>query len=151
MAKIAKNATIIGKVVFEENVNVWYGAVIRADMNTISIKKNSNIQDNCVVHCSKDHPTIIGEGVSIGHCAVIHGCDIGNNVLVGMNSTILNGAKIGDNCIIGANALVPQNKEIPANSLVMGVPAKVIRSLTEEEVLSIKKNAEQYLEISKEL
>ncbi|MCS3901919.1 gamma carbonic anhydrase family protein [Methanococcus voltae] len=151
MAKIAKNATIIGKVIFEEDVNIWYGAVIRADMNTITIKKNSNVQDNCVVHCSKDYPTTIGEGVSVGHCAVIHGCTIGNNVLVGMNATVLNGAKIGDNCIIGANALVPQNKEIPANSLVMGVPAKVIRELTDEEVFSIKKNAEQYFEISKEL
>jgi len=151
MVKIAKNATVIGDVELSEDVNIWYGAVIRADINKITIKKGSNVQDNCVVHCSKEYPTSIGEGVSIGHGAVIHGCTIEDNVLVGMNSTVLNGARVGKNSIIGANALVVQNKEIPPNSLVLGVPGKVVRTLTDEEIDSIKDNAKRYLELSKNL
>jgi len=151
MVKIAKNATVIGDVELSEDVNIWYGAVIRADINKITIRKGSNVQDNCVVHCSKEYPTFIGEGVSIGHGAVIHGCTIEDNVLVGMNSTVLNGAKVGKNSIIGANALVVQNKEIPPNSLVLGVPGKVVRTVTDEEIDSIKDNAKRYLELSKNL
>lgn len=109
------------------------------------------MQDNCTVHCSKDYPVFIGKGVSVGHGAVIHGCTIEDNVLIGMNSTVLNGAKIGKNSIIGANALVSQNKEIPPNSMVLGVPGKVVRTLTDDEVNSIKENAKNYLELSKNL
>ncbi|WP_048059155.1 gamma carbonic anhydrase family protein [Methanococcus vannielii] len=151
MAKIAKNATVIGNVELSKDVNIWYGAVIRGDINKITIKEGSNIQDNCVVHCSKEFPTFIGKNVSIGHGAVIHGCIIDDNVLIGMNSTVLNGAKIGKNSIIGANALVSQNKEIPPNSLVLGVPGKVMRTLTLEEIESIKDNALRYLELSRSL
>jgi carbonic anhydrase/acetyltransferase-like protein (isoleucine patch superfamily) len=151
MAKIAKNAVVIGDVELGENVNIWYGAVLRADINKIKIDDDSNVQDNCTVHCSKDYPVFIGKGVSVGHGAVIHGCTIEDNVLVGMNSTVLNGAKIGKNSIIGANALVSQNKEIPPNSMVLGVPGKVVRTLTDEEINSIKENAKNYLELSKNL
>lgn len=149
--KIAKNATVIGDVKLEEDVNIWYGAVLRGDVDKIVVKKGSNIQDNCVIHCSEGYPTIIGEYVSIGHGAVIHGCTIGNNVLIGMNSTILNGAKIGDNCIVGAHSLITQNKIIPPNSLVMGAPAKVVRMLDDEEIKSIRDNALRYIELSKSL
>ncbi|MBA2862621.1 gamma carbonic anhydrase family protein [Methanococcus maripaludis] len=149
--KIAKNASIIGDVELGENVNIWYGAVLRADISKITIKDNSNVQDNCVVHGSVGHPVYIGEGVSVGHAAVVHGCTIEDNVIVGMNSTVLNGAKVGKNSIIGANALVSQNKEIPPNSLVLGVPGKVVRTLTDEEVESIRENAKRYLELSKNL
>jgi len=149
--RIAKNAVIVGDVELGEDVSVWYGVVLRGDVSKITIKKGSNIQDNCVIHGSKDCPTIIGEYVSIGHGAVVHGCKMGDNVLVGMNATILNGAKIGNNCIIGANALVTQNKEIPPNSLVLGVPGKVVRELTEEEIKSIRENAVNYIKLSKDL
>ncbi|AEH07312.1 gamma carbonic anhydrase family protein [Methanothermococcus okinawensis] len=149
--KIAKNATVVGNVELGENVNIWYGAVLRGDVDNIVVKKGSNIQDNCVIHCSKGHPTTIGEYVTVGHGAVVHGCTIGNNVLIGMNSTILNGAKIGDNCIVGAHSLITQNKIIPPNSLVIGAPAKVVRSLTDDEVKSIRDNALRYIELSKSL
>jgi len=149
--KIAKNATIVGNVELEEDVSIWYNAVIRGDLDKIVIGKGSNVQDNCVIHVSKGYPTIIGGYVSIGHGAVLHGCRIGDNVLVGMNATILNGAKIGDNCIIGANALITQNKEIPPNSLVLGVPGKVVRELSEEEIKSIKENALRYIDLAKKI
>ncbi|AEF96843.1 gamma carbonic anhydrase family protein [Methanotorris igneus] len=148
---IAKNATIVGDVELKEDVSVWYNAVLRGDLDKIIVGRGSNVQDNCVIHVSKGYPTIIGEYVSIGHGAVLHGCKIGNNVLVGMNTTILNGAKIGDNCIIGANALVTQNKEIPPNSLVLGVPGKVVRELSEEEIKSIKENALRYIDLAKKI
>ncbi|CAB3289115.1 carbonic anhydrase (gamma family Zn(II)-dependent enzymes) [Methanocaldococcus lauensis] len=150
-AKIAKTAIIVGDVTIGEYSSVWYNAVIRGDLEKIIIGNYSNVQDCCVIHCSKGYPVRIGDYVSIGHGAVVHGCIIENNVLVGMNATILNGAKIGENCIIGANALVTQNKEIPPNSLVLGVPGRVVRTLTDEEIKSIKENALRYVELSKNL
>ncbi|MCQ6254222.1 gamma carbonic anhydrase family protein [Methanocaldococcus sp.] len=150
-AKIAKTAVIVGDVTIGEYSSVWYNAVIRGDLEKIIIGNYSNIQDCCVIHCSKGFPVRIEDYVSIGHGAVVHGCIIEDNVLVGMNATILNGAKIGENCIIGANALVTQNKEIPPNSLVLGVPGRVVRTLTDEEIKSIKENALRYVELSKNL
>ena len=150
-ARIAKGAVIVGDVTIGDYSSVWYNAVIRGDVDKIIIGSYSNIQDCCVVHCSKGFPTIIGDYVSIGHGAVIHGCKIEENVLVGMNATILNGAKIGENCIIGANALVTQNKEIPPNSLVLGVPGRVVRELAEEEIKSIRENALRYVKLSETL
>ncbi|WP_423791923.1 gamma carbonic anhydrase family protein [Methanocaldococcus indicus] len=146
---IAKGAIIIGDVKLGKECSVWFNAVLRGDLNKIVVGDYSNIQDNCVIHCSKDYPTIIGKYVSIGHCAVVHGAYIEDNVLVGMNSTILNGAKIGKNCIIGANALIPQNREIPKNSLVLGVPGRVVRELSKDEIKSIKENALRYCELAK--
>ena len=146
---IAQNATIIGQVEILEGANIWFGAVLRGDVNTIKIGKFTNVQDNTVVHCDDDYPTIIGDNVTIGHNSIIHGCIIEDNSLIGMGAIVLNGAKIGSNVIVGAGALVPSNKVIPDNSLVVGSPCKVIRELTNEEIESLKKSAENYYQISK--
>jgi carbonic anhydrase/acetyltransferase-like protein (isoleucine patch superfamily) len=146
-AFVADNATVIGDVVLGEDSSVWFGAVIRGDENPIHIGKRSNVQDNVVIHISDTSRVDIGDDVTIGHCAVVHGCKIANNVLIGMNSTVLDGVEIGQNCIIGANALVPPGKKIPAGSMVMGVPAKVVRQLTEDEIAGIKENAAVYVKL----
>nr|WP_321496600.1 gamma carbonic anhydrase family protein [uncultured Methanolobus sp.] len=144
---MADNATVIGDVVMGEESSVWFGAVIRGDANPIRIGKRTNVQDNVVIHISDTSRADIGDDVTIGHCAVVHGCKIASNVLIGMNSTVLDGAEIGENCIIGANALVPPGKKIPTGSMVMGVPAKVIRQLTEDEIAGIKENAAVYVKL----
>lgn len=146
---ISESTDIIGDVTIEENCNIWFGTRIRGDMNKITILKNTNIQENSVVHVDVDEPTVIGEGVTIGHGAIIHGCTIGNNVLVGMGSIILNGAKIPDNSIVGAGALVTEHKEFEAGTLIIGSPAKSIRKLTDKEIQKIKQSAKNYIEISK--
>ncbi|WP_102399733.1 gamma carbonic anhydrase family protein [Haloimpatiens massiliensis] len=145
---IATSADIIGDVTLETGANIWYGAVLRGDTNKIYIGKNTNIQDNSVVHVDMDKPCTLGDGVTVGHRAIVHGCTVKNNVLVGMGAIILNGAEIGENTIIGAGSLVTQNKKIPSGVLCMGVPAKVVRELTEEEIDSIKKSAQHYVELS---
>lgn len=145
---IATSADIIGDVTLETGANIWYGAVLRGDTNKIYIGKNTNIQDNSVVHVDVDKPCTLGDGVTVGHRAIVHGCTVKNNVLVGMGAIILNGAEIGENTIIGAGSLVTQNKKIPSGVLCMGVPAKVVRELTEEEIDSIKKSAQHYVELS---
>lgn len=147
---IAPSADIIGDVMLESGVNIWYGAVLRGDTNKIYIGKNTNIQDNSVVHVDVDKPCIIGDGVTVGHRAIVHGCIVKNNVLVGMGATILNGAEIGENTIIGAESLVTQNKKIPSGVLCMGVPARVVRELTQEEIEEIRRSAQHYVELSKE-
>ncbi|MCG2826758.1 MAG: gamma carbonic anhydrase family protein [Thermoplasmatales archaeon] len=144
---IAENATIIGDVTIEENCSVWYNAVIRGDRNAILIGRGSNIQDNVVVHVTKENPTIIGENVSVGHAAVIHGGKIGSNCLIGMSATVLDGAEIGDGSLIGACALVTKNMKIPENSLVLGVPGKVVRK-DEKLINMIIRNAEVYRELA---
>ena len=149
-AFVAKNATVIGDVTVEDDANIWFGAAVRGDMDSIYIGKGSNVQDNAVVHVDKGFPVRIGENVTIGHGAIVHGCTVGNNVLVGMGAIILNGAKIGDNCIIGAGATVTQNKEIPANSLLVGCPAKVIREVDGQGAESTRQNALRYIEEGKE-
>lgn len=147
---IAENSVICGNVCMKKNSSLWFNAVVRSENERIIIGENSNIQDNCTVHSSKGFPVIIGNNVSVGHNAVIHGCEIGDNCLIGMNSTILNGAKIGKNSIIGAGALVPQNKEFPDNALLIGVPARAVKTLDADTVKSITKNAEHYAEIANE-
>lgn len=149
-AFVAKNATVIGDVTVEDDANIWFGAAVRGDMDSIYIGKGSNVQDNAVVHVDKGFPVRIGENVTIGHGAIVHGCTVGDNVLVGMGAIILNGAKIGDNCIIGAGATVTQNKEIPANSLLVGCPAKVIREVDGQGAESTRQNALRYIEEGKE-
>lgn len=149
-AFVAKNATVIGDVTIEDDANIWFGAAIRGDMDSIYIGKGSNVQDNAVVHVDNGFPVKIGENVTIGHGAIVHGCTVGNNVLVGMGAIILNGARIGDNCIIGAGAMVTQNKDIPANSLLMGCPAKVVREVDEAGAESTRQNALRYIEEGKE-
>ncbi|WP_414150568.1 gamma carbonic anhydrase family protein [Acetobacterium carbinolicum] len=146
---IAKSADVAGKVKLGDFISVWFQAVIRGDVDSITIGDRTNIQDGTVVHVASGYPTVIGAGVSIGHNATIHGCEIGDNVLVGMGAIILNGAKIGDNSIVGAGSLVTQGKVFPPNSLIMGSPAKVARALKPEEIQSIRDNAEEYLDTMK--
>jgi len=147
-AYIDKTTVIIGNVKIGKKCGMFPGAVIRGDQNKIEIQDESNVQDNCVIHCDKDHPVKIGKKVSIGHCAMIHGATIEDNCLIGINSTILNGAKIGKGSIIGANALVKSDMIVPKNSLVLGVPGKIIKQDKEFEKRAIK-NAEIYINLSK--
>lgn len=147
---IAKSADVVGKVKLGNFTSIWFQTVLRGDVDSITVGDRTNIQDGTVVHVAPGHPTIIGEGVSIGHNAIIHGCEIGNNVLVGVGVIILNGAKIGDDSIVGAGSLVTKGKVFPPKSLIMGSPAKVVRELRQEEVNSIRDNAQEYLDIMKE-
>ena len=145
---IASSADVIGDVSIGEYSNIWFGAVLRGDLNSLSIGAYTNIQDNCTVHNDDEFPVNIGDYVTIGHNAIIHGCKISSYTLIGMGSTILNGAEIGEYTIIGAGSLVTQGKKIPAGVLCMGVPAKVIRELTTEEKEGLKKSAQHYVELS---
>lgn len=147
---VADGAKIIGDVEVGDGSSVWYNAVIRGDSNTIRIGRNTNVQDNTVLHTSHSHALKIGDYVTIGHGVIAHGCTIGDNVLIGMGAIILDGAVIEDNCIIGAGALVTQNKVIETGSLCFGNPAKVVRKISEEERLSIIENAREYVEEAKE-
>lgn len=142
---IAEGATVIGAVDLKRDVSIWHSAVLRGDINSITIDEGSNIQDGSVVHLADDFGVSIGKYVTVGHSAVIHACTIHDECLIGMNATILDGAIIGKQSIIGANALVTKGTQIPEGSLVLGSPAKVVRPLTEEERLSIKPWAEKYV------
>lgn len=147
---IADNAEIIGKVKLCQDVSIWFGAVLRGDLNHIYVGRGSNIQDNCTIHTSLDkNPTEIGEYVTIGHNTIIHGGKVGNYSLIGMGSIILDNAEIGEETIIGAGSLVTQNKKIPSGVLCMGSPAKVIRKLTAEEKKFLRHSAEEYIRQSK--
>lgn len=146
---ISESVDIIGEVVIGENSNIWFGTRARGDMNKISIGENTNIQENSVVHVDTDFPTIIGDNVTVGHGAIIHGCEISDNVLIGMGSIILNGAKISKNTIVAAGSLVSQGKTFKEGVLLMGSPAKVVRELTEEEINSIQTSANNYVALSK--
>jgi len=130
---VADNATVLGLVRLENNVSIWFNAVIRGDNALISIGENSNIQDGAVLHTDPGMPLTIGKNVTVGHKVMLHGCTIGDYSLIGINSVILNGAKVGKNCLIGANSLITAGKEIPDGSLVMGSPAKIIMPLTLEQ------------------
>ncbi|MEQ8199394.1 MAG: gamma carbonic anhydrase family protein, partial [Clostridiaceae bacterium] len=144
----AENSTIVGAVEIGSNSSVWFGAVIRGDENSIKIGSYTNVQDNAVIYVDKEHKVQIGDKVTIGHGAIIHGCLIEDEVLIGMGSIVLNNAKIGKNTIIGAGALVTQDSDIPSGVLCLGAPAKVIRNLTESEKLSIRESAKNYAENS---
>lgn len=143
---IAPNATVIGNVKLASGSSIWYGAVLRGDNDLISIGENTNIQDLSVVHVDPNKPVSIGKGCTIGHRAIVHGATIGNNVLVGMGAIVMNEVVIGDNCIIGAGALITEKKVIPPNSLVLGSPARVVKSLSGDQVDSIRENARVYVE-----
>ncbi|WP_405689543.1 gamma carbonic anhydrase family protein [Streptomyces sp. NBC_00057] len=145
----APTSVVIGEIAMAAGSSVWYHAVLRADCGPIVIGADSNIQDNCSVHVDPGFPVTVGERVSVGHNAVLHGCTIEDDVLVGMGSTVLNGARIGAGSLIAAQALVPQGMQVPPGSLVAGVPAKVKRQLTEEELDGIKFNAVGYVELAK--
>ncbi len=141
---IAESADIIGDVTLNEGSSMWYGAVARGDINSIKVGKFSNIQDNASLHNESSTPLIIGDYTTIGHNAVVHGCTIGDNCLIGMGAIILNRAVVGDNSIIGAGSVVTEDMVIPPNSLVMGIPAKVRRSVSEDEIANIRENALNY-------
>ncbi|MGZ7066793.1 MAG: gamma carbonic anhydrase family protein [Methanobacterium sp.] len=147
--KIFKGAQIIENVEIDEYSSVWYNAVIRGDMSSIKIGKYTNVQDNCVIHSSHGYPLVLGDYVSVGHAAVLHGCIIGDNTLIGINSTVLNGVKIGKNSIIGAGAVITEGKEFKDNSLILGIPGKTIRKLNNEEIDRIKENAIRYSKVAK--
>ena len=147
---IAPNATVIGSISLEEGVSIWFGAVLRADKDVISIGSQSNIQDNCVIHTSSGHPTTVGSGVSVGHGAILHGCRVADNVLVGMGAIVLNGAYIGEGSIIGAGAVVTEGKVVPPRSLVLGVPGKVVGEVSDEQYQSILQNAQAYVDLARE-
>lgn len=147
-AWVAPNATLIGRVRIDPSASVYFGAVLRADINSITLGEGSNIQDNVAVHVDRDAPTTIGRGVSIGHAAVVHGCTIGDDCLIGMNATVLSHAVIGNECLIAAGTVVLEGTVIPPRSLVAGVPGKVRRELTDDEIAGIRLNATTYRELS---
>ena len=142
---IAKSADIIGDVFLDENVSIWFNAVLRGDIAKIHVGKNSNVQDNTTIHIETDVPCIIGKNVTIGHNVILHSCTIEDNVLIGMGSTILNNAKIAKNCLVGANSLVTHSLPYEEGCLIMGSPAKIIRKLTDKEIQANIKNAQNYV------
>jgi carbonic anhydrase/acetyltransferase-like protein (isoleucine patch superfamily) len=142
---IAPSAQVIGDVWIGEDVGIWFNAVLRGDNDPITIGKGTNIQDGVMVHTDLGFPTSIGEGCTIGHHAIIHGCTIGDNSLIGMGATVLNGAVIGNNCLVGANALVSEGKVFPDNSLIVGAPARVVRTLDETAIARLRLSAQNYV------
>ena len=140
----AANATVVGDVRLEDNVSIWYGAVLRGDSGTITVGEGSNIQDNAVLH----ERVTIGRGCSVGHGAIVHGCNVGDHCVVGMGAIILNGAVIGNDCIVGAGAVVTGKMNAPAGSLILGNPAKVVRPLSEEEIAGNRANARHYVQLA---
>jgi len=142
---ISESASVLGKVRLCDDASVWFGAVLRGDIEKITLGEGSNIQDNSVIHTDPGCPVNIGSGVTIGHLVMLHGCTIKNDSLIGIGAVILNKAVIGKNCIIGANALITEKKEVPDNSLVMGSPGKIIRQIEEKEIIAIKENARRYI------
>jgi carbonic anhydrase/acetyltransferase-like protein (isoleucine patch superfamily) len=146
---IAPTATVIGDVSLGEDTGIWYGAVLRGDRDRIEIGAGSNIQDNAVVHTSRGYPTRIGREVSVGHGAILHGCTIGDRVLVGMGAIVMNGVVVEEESIIAAGAVVTEGTVIPAGSVAMGVPAKVVKQATPEQRAGIRRNAESYVALAK--
>lgn len=141
---VAESAQVMGSVTLHPGASVWFGAVLRGDCDDIIIGRNSNVQDAAVLHTDPGIKLRVGEHVTIGHMAMLHGCEIGDNSLIGIKAVILNGAKIGKNCLIGAGALIPEGKEIPDNSVVMGAPGKVVKQLAEPQQAMLKASAEYY-------
>jgi gamma-carbonic anhydrase len=143
---IAKGAVVLGDVRLGDYSSVWYNAVVRGDINYIEVGHHTNIQDNAVLHLADEYPCILGNYVTVGHSAVVHACTLGNEVLVGMGAIVLDGAVIGDQCLIGANALVTGGMQVPAGSLLLGSPAKVVRALSAEERSELKHWADKYVD-----
>ena len=142
---IAPSAVVLGNVTLKQNASVWFGAILRGDNDPIVVGENSNVQDGSVLHTDMGVPLTIGRGVTIGHMVMLHGCTIGDDTLVGIGSIVLNRAKIGRNCLIGANTLITEGKEIPDNSLVMGSPGKVVKTLDEAALETIRLSALGYV------
>ncbi|PNR92303.1 gamma carbonic anhydrase family protein [Petrotoga sp. 9PWA.NaAc.5.4] len=146
---LAPDCQIIGNVKIGKGSSIWFNTTLRGDIGPINIGEYTNIQDNSVVHIDSNFPVIIGNRVTVGHNAIIHGCEIADNCLIGMGAIILNGAKIGESCLIGAGTLITENKIIPPYSLVIGVPGRIVRNLTEEEIEKLKNSAKEYYNLSK--
>jgi carbonic anhydrase/acetyltransferase-like protein (isoleucine patch superfamily) len=146
-AFVADTAVLIGDVTVEEGASIWYGVVLRGDIAPIVVHRNANVQDNVVGHVDIDVPLIVGEGATVGHSAVLHGCTIGHHAMVGMHATVLTGAIVGDEAVVAAAALVPEKRAVPARSLSMGVPARVVRSLSDEEILELHRRADDYVRL----
>ncbi len=145
-AWVADNAQVIGNVVLAENSSVWFGAVLRGDTETITVGEGSNIQDGSVMHADHGFPMTVGKNVTVGHQVVLHGCTIGDESLIGIGATVLNGAKIGRNCLVGAGSLVTEGKEFPDGSMILGSPAKVVKTLTPEQIEGLRRSAGHYIE-----
>ena len=148
---IAPTADVIGNVTLEEGVSIWFHATLRADVNTIHIGERTNLQDNVVAHVDNDFPLIVGKRCTVGHGAIIHACTIGDDCLIGMGAIVLNGAVIGEQSIVAAGALVSQNKAYPPRSLLVGTPAKLIRTLSDEEFAKVRENTQEYWEFAHDL
>ena len=142
---VADSAQVMGNVTLAEDTSVWFGAVLRGDTSTITVGKGSNIQDNSVLHADIGMPLVIGEGVTVGHQVMLHGCSIGNNSLIGIGAIVLNGVKIGNNCLVGAGALVTEGKEFADGSMIIGSPAKAVRMLSPEQIEALKMSARHYV------
>jgi carbonic anhydrase/acetyltransferase-like protein (isoleucine patch superfamily) len=143
---VAPNAVVIGNVEIEEDASVWFGAIIRGDSELIRIGRGSNVQEACVLHTDPGFPMTIGPDCTIGHMAMLHGCTIDRGSLIGIGSILLNGARIGEECLIGANTLIPEGKKIPARSMVLGSPGKVVRELSDQDVARFRGIAGRYVE-----
>ena len=141
---VADSATVMGSVLLKKGASVWFNAVLRGDTELITVGENSNVQDGSVLHTDPGCPLVIGANVTVGHKVMLHGCEIGDNSLIGINAVVLNRARIGRNCLIGANTLITEGKEIPDNSMVMGSPGKVVRELTEQEIAGLEASASHY-------
>ena len=146
---VADSASVVGNVLLKEGASVWFNAVLRGDNELITVGEGSNVQDGAILHTDPGFPLTIGAHVTVGHKVMLHGCEIGEGSLVGINSVILNGAKIGKNCLIGANALITEGKEIPDNSMVLGSPGKVVKTLSDEQAAGIRIGAAHYVENAK--
>ena len=144
-AWVADSAQVIGEVVLGAQASIWFGSVLRGDMACIQIGAGTNIQDNSVLHADTGQPLTIGERVTVGHQAVLHGCTVGEESLIGIGAIVLNGAKIGKNCLVGAGSLVTEGKEFPDGSMIMGAPAKLVRQLTPEQIDGIRQSAQHYI------
>ncbi len=142
---VAPNATVVGSVVLGDETSVWFNATVRGDMDTIEIGPQSNVQDGAVLHTDPGLKLVLGQGVTVGHQAMLHGCTVGDNSLIGIGATVLNGARIGKDCIIGAHALITEGKVIPDRSLVMGAPGKVVRELDDATVAKLRLSAAHYV------
>jgi carbonic anhydrase/acetyltransferase-like protein (isoleucine patch superfamily) len=143
---IAPTAAVVGRVILKKHASIWWNAIVRGDNEPITIGENSNIQDGCVLHTDMGFPLTIGRDVTVGHLVMLHGCTIGDGSLIGIGSVILNGVRIGRNCLIGAKALVPEGRQIPDGSLVLGAPARVMKTLDPAQTAALRHGAEHYVE-----
>ena len=147
-AYIADTARVLGEVELGPDVNIWYGVSIRGDVAPVTIGRGTNVQDNAVIHCDHDEPNVIGQNVTIGHSAIVHGQHVGDETLIGMNATVLARTSIGRRCLIAAGTIVPPRMQVPDGMVVMGVPGKIIRPTTEEEQQSFEESAIRYIELA---